>query len=317
MVRCAFTAAALCSLTLLACGPSERDGGSDGTDTADDGGGSGVPDSGVIPDPVVMKCNKMDLVFVVDDSASMDAEQSNLATNFPAFASLLSSYTTGDGDPIDYRIAVTTTGKNFTMTVGGIPITEHGPNGAFQNNCGLTKRWLEPSDPDMATTLACRANVGVNGSGTEMPLLMTKNALAARIADGTNAGFLRPDALLAVVILTDEDDSSIVADSVTVSTSNPEPTPTFQPAELVSFLDQVKGNRTKWAAGVIAGPGPGQCTGSFGDAVEAKRLKTFVQLANARGSTQAVFSSICTGDLTGGLQTALDTFQAACEGIIQ
>ena len=46
------------------------------------------------------------------------------------------------------------------------------------------------------------------------------------------------------------------------------------------------------------------------------RLKEFVQQANGNGTTQAVFSSICAGDLTIGLKSALDTFQAACGGII-
>ena len=38
--------------------------------------------------------------------------------------------------------------------------------------------------------------------------------------------------------------------------------------------------------------------------------------ANGNGSTQAVFSSICNGDLTKGLKDALDTFSAACGAII-
>jgi hypothetical protein len=65
---------------------------------------------------------------------------------------------------------------------------------------------------------------------------------------------------------------------------------------------------------VIAGDG--NCTSSFGDAVDAVRLKEFVQQANSGGTTQAVFSSICSGDLTGALQTTLNTFQAACGQII-
>ena len=40
------------------------------------------------------QCNKMDIVFVVDDSGSMAEEQTNLATNFPMFAQLLSHYQT-------------------------------------------------------------------------------------------------------------------------------------------------------------------------------------------------------------------------------
>ncbi len=62
--------------------------------------------------------------------------------------------------------------------------------------------------------------------------------------------------------------------------------------------------------------GDGDCSSSFGNAVNAARLKEFVQQANSQGTTQAVFSSICAGDLTIGLKNALDTFQSACGGII-
>jgi hypothetical protein len=85
-------------------------------------------------------------------------------------------------------------------------------------------------------------------------------------------------------------------------------------AEQVQFLDQLKGNRSRWAAGVIAGDG--NCSSSFGSASNGARLKDFVSAANGSGYNQAVFSSICDGDLTIGLQEALDLFQAACGQII-
>ncbi|MBS1123443.1 MAG: putative lipoprotein, partial [Deltaproteobacteria bacterium] len=172
----------------------------------------------------------------------------------------------------------------------------------------------EPTDPDMNTTLACRANVGTGGPSYEMPLLMSKWALSDRVMDNTNAGFLRDDALLAIVYLTDEDDDSTTANGWTIGISGGDPAPTWNPDDQVQFLDTLKGNRTRWAAGVIAGDG--DCSSSFGSAVNATRLKEFVQKANASGTTQAVFSSICAGDLTIGLKNALDTFQAACGSII-
>jgi hypothetical protein len=88
----------------------------------------------------------------------------------------------------------------------------------------------------------------------------------------------------------------------------------WNPQDEVNAFDTLKGNRTRWAAGVIAGDG--DCSSSFGMAVDGTRLKQFVTLANGQNSTQAVFSSICDGDLTIGLKKALDTFQAACGQII-
>jgi hypothetical protein len=295
-------------LGFAACGPMDRD---DGTGD-DDGSGSG---SGSGEEP--RQCNKMDIVFVVDDSGSMQEEQQNLATNFPMFATLLSNYTTTDGQHIDYRVALTTTGRDIDYTVdfAGMQLPQHevGDDGAFKDNCNLPKRWLDSTDANMQQTLACRANVGTGGPSIEMPLLMGKWALAKRVADGTNAGFLRDDALLAIVMLTDEDDASTEQNNFTIDLTGTPPID-YNPADHVQFLDTLKGHRSRWAAAAIAGDG--DCSSSFGSAANAARVKDFVNLANGGGTPQAVFSSICAGDLTIGLKQALDLFQAACGGII-
>jgi hypothetical protein len=295
-------------MALVACGPGDRDGKGD-----DDGSGSGSGSG------EMKRCNKIDLVFVVDNSGSMSQEQDNLADNFPNFATLLDNYVNDDGDKIDYRIAVTTTSRDLRFTTqlpgGGSFVTnETGDNGAFRNTCGLTKRWLEPVDPNMPTTLSCRAKVGTDNPGAaEMPLLMPKYALSERVQDGTNANFLRDDALLAVVTLTDENDSSTTQNNFTLGPFDEFPLD-WNPEDLVQFYDTVKGHRSRWASAMIAGDG--DCKSAFGDAKDAGRLKEFVNQANSQGTTQAVFSSICAGDLTIGLQQALDLFQEACGGII-
>jgi hypothetical protein len=300
--------AASLALFLIACGPSSRDGG--GGDDTNPG-----PDA----DPgmtMPRQCNKMDLVFVIDDSGSMMEEQGNLASNFPMFATLLSNYVTPDGEHIDYRIAVTTTGKDLMYTISQPPLTlpqnEQGDDGAFKKNCNMTKNFLEPTDANMQQVLSCRANVGTGGPSYEMPLLMTKWALGDRVTDGTNAGFLRDEALLGVVMLTDEDDASTTQNNFTV-TVTAQPPVDYHPQDLVQFLDTLKGNRSRWAAGVIAGPT--DCSSGFGMAAKATRLQDFVMKANSQ-STQASFSSICDGNLTMALQKTLDTFQTACGNVI-
>jgi hypothetical protein len=79
-----------------------------------------------------------------------------------------------------------------------------------------------------------------------------------------------------------------------------------------TFLDTYAGGPSRWATAIIAGPGPGACSSSFGGADEATRLKTF---KNAVG-TNATFSSICDGDLSVGLHDALELFHSACDAII-
>ncbi len=335
------------SLLLAACGgPDRRRGGGGGTGS--DGGADDGGDGGRLDDfgdggggGMRRQCEKMDILFVIDDSGSMGEEQSNLTANFPVFVSVLDEFRTDDGRPIDYRIGVTTTGREGTYVAnitfdlgGGMPITRtyredmNGDNGALRqgDGCGLSVPFLSRSDEDVAGKFSCVANVGTTGPSVEMPLMMTQWAVADRVSDGSNAGFLRDDALLAVVILTDEDDCSRtddpIVEDVTVDGSGSLSSaadacnydnPALVPIEsIVATLDAVKGERRRWATAVIAGPGPGKCSSAFGDAIEAVRLKEFVGIVG----DNAVFSSICEGDLASALREALDTFETACQSFI-
>jgi hypothetical protein len=176
----------------------------------------------------------------------------------------------------------------------------------------MTKRWIDKGDPDVTNTFSTLANVGTGGSSDEMPLGAIRDAFEDRMQDGTNMGFRRGDALLGVVILTDENDCSYeqsvsLGFGQTLCDSMMEP-----PVNYKMFLDQYTGSPTRWAAAIIAGPGPGTCSSSFGDADEATRLKDF----QSQVGTNAVFSSICDGNLATSLMQATMLFQSACGGII-
>lgn len=323
----------------LVVGCSSRGGrsGPRGTGDVDAGSVPGVDSGpltrrdGEVPPAMTQQCTKMDVLFIVDDSGSMAEEQSNLATNFPRFVEVLDAYRTETGEPLDYRLGVTTTGTDITTRISFPPsfplppmeISEEGPEGQLLSGCGMTRPWIERSDGDVASTFSCLAQVGTSGSGVEMPLYALELALTERMVDGTNAGFLREDALLAVVILTDENDCSRLDDPIEIMIEDPlsgggtaaadecDPAnPMIEPvARFLGVVDTAKGDRGRWASAVIAGPGPGTCSSEFGDAQEATRLKDFVSMAG----DNAVFSSICDGDLSSSLMRAIETFQAACE----
>ncbi len=310
----------------VGCGGAlDRESDSEGGDQAgapDAGGGGGGGGGGATE-----RCNRMDLVFVVDDSGSMAEEQNNLADNFPDFISVIDGYQTESGDPLDYRIAITTSGRDLDYTIDppevcipgigcadppGLPSSENGDNGAFKQKCDMSRRWIERGDGDVSHTFSCAAKVGTGGPSIEMPLYTTELALGERVSDGTNAGFLREDALLALVILSDEDDCSRTDNDFTIEDESCHPEwPENVPIDhFTTYLDTIKGDRGRWAAAVIAGPGPGAChSDDFGDAINARRLQQFV----TDTGENAVFSSICQGDLSGALSDALDTFSAACE----
>lgn len=316
------TAVGLAGLLVIACGSSPSRDGFDDSASPTEPGAQGAPvGSGPIggavagENPSADECQKMDIVFVVDDSGSMDQEQSNLAANFPKFSSVLDAFKTKSGAKLDYRVAVITTGRDvkYTIEVPGfpsIPQSEKGDNGAFRNSaaCGSSKRWVDRADPDATSRFACLAKVGISGPSVEMPLYALELALNDRVTDGTNAGFRRDDALLAFIILTDEDDCSRTDNNfVYEGDGHCDTMKGAKPlADFVTMLDNAAKGPGRWATAVIAGDK--SCKSSFGDAMDARRLKSFVGLAGKNGS----FSSICDGDLTGGLQAALNTFDGAC-----
>jgi len=263
-------------------------------------------------------CAQMDILFVIDDSGSMRHEQENLTDNFPRFVEELEAFRTDDGRSLDYRVAVTTTGRDLTEIMhhplGDIRSEHEGPNGAFVGveACGAPGAFMQ-GGPEIADAFSCVANVGTEGAAIEMPLLMLERALTDRVSDGQNSGFLRDDALLAVVILTDEDDCSDPSDVIEHSSSGGScdlERPSVMPTDhFIEALDRIKGERGRWALSVIAGPGPGTCESDFGHAAEASRLMQMVE----DSGDNAVFSSICEGDLSTSLVQAIETFSTACE----
>ncbi len=110
--------------------------------------------------------------------------------------------------------------------------------------------------------------------------------------------------MLAAVIITDEDDVSMQS---TGNQGGPVPVSYF-----IERLDAVKQSRAFWAASVMAGGTAPTCSSSFGDALFAARLQAFAEQAGAG----VVFSSICEGDLSIGLNAALETFARVCDLLI-
>ena len=125
---------------------------------------------------------EVDIVWVIDNSCSMMDDQAYLASN----ATDLLDYLTVNG--VDYQMGVVTT-----------------DTGALQGY-GI----MDPSTPNVATELASTVQVGTNGSGMEQPFLYGYEAVTSPLTDpgGSNEGLVRPNAGLALIVLTDEEDGS-------------------------------------------------------------------------------------------------------------
>ncbi len=126
--------------------------------------------------------NWSDVLWVVDNSCSMEEEQGKLGDDFSYFYSIINNA------GVDYHLStVTTDNAGFTGVYTVIYPTT--PNGAqvFEQNC----------------------NVGTNGSWTEQGLKFGYDALVwARNNQAPNQNFWRDDAGLRVVYVSDEEDQS-------------------------------------------------------------------------------------------------------------
>ena len=206
--------------------------------------------------------NKVDLLFVVDNSRSMSDEQRALTDQIPK---LIDAITTGQrfaGDPRPFR-PVTDLHVGVVSTDMGIPGVEFPPS--CSPDGGSDGRLLHAAPQEtqlscqreypqyqsyrahyddrdaLANAVACTASLGTEGCGIEQPLESAFKALWPKAppagsqqnpfrfistteagtwgrgdrteAQGGNYGFLRNDpddpSLIAIVLLTDEEDCSV------------------------------------------------------------------------------------------------------------
>lgn len=135
---------------------------------------------------------KVDVLLVVDDSSSMGSYQDRLGESFNDF---ISWFVKGN---VDYHIAVTTTDD------GNDPTIDAPARGRFVGPI-ITSKLDAASAADLFQR---EVRVGVDGSGVEVGLKGAWLALTDEALSEQSTAFLREDAALSVVFVSDEEDSS-------------------------------------------------------------------------------------------------------------
>jgi len=134
---------------------------------------------------------QVDILLVVDNSCSMVDEQIKLARNFDNF---IDQFLEAE---VDYQIGVVTTDMTDTTQAGRL--------------VGETKIVDSTMDLDTArSTFEDNVKVCATGSGFERGLAAAEAALSEPIISNENAGFLRDDAALSIVFVSDEEDGSAI-----------------------------------------------------------------------------------------------------------
>jgi hypothetical protein len=129
----------------------------------------------------------VDVLFVIDNSCSMQEEQQALAQNFQQFIQQANLR------QVDFQIGVTTT-------------TVYPSAGA------LVGPYLTRSTPNLEQGFQNQANVGISGSGIEQGLEAMRGAIELAFSGvAPNAGLFRQNAGMAIIIVSDEEDQSFLA----------------------------------------------------------------------------------------------------------
>lgn len=294
--------AAVVGLSMVACGGDDSGAGTGAPTTGsptDPGGdnsdGDGLPPTG-LPDPAdgdnqmdpgvtpgggpmgggataCVPTDKLDLLFVIDNSSSMSEEQETLAREIPRMARILATGDKTPDDPSDNDQEGVTFDGVKSMHLGVVS-TNMGAAGNDVTGCtgtGDDGRLVSASSAEqgcgddypaylsftaeddaaandanamtLGTDFSCMSLLGTTGCGLEQQLDAMLKALVTSDAsidtgagpqplrfsgdttghgDGPHMGFVREDAVLGVVVVTDEDDCSLPDESSDLFSLSPD-----------------------------------------------------------------------------------------------
>lgn len=206
-----------------------------------------------------------DILFIVDDSCSMGEEQNALISNFAYF----SQFILGSG--LDYHIGVLR-------------------GDLSQNTPGQlvgTPTYIDSSTSNASSNFSNKiSSLGDSGMGScETGLAGIYYALTPPMINGYNVGFYRPEAMLTVVVITDEPEQGCNCRG------------SFScPNEWVDWIIGLKGSPDLITFGAIAGFSTSNnrtassCSSSYGNASAAPRLE------NVANQLNGITWSICNQD---------------------
>lgn len=253
---------------------------------------------------LAMNCESMDVLFVVDNSPSMGNNQRALQQRVGAFARKLQKLRTADGDFLDLNFGVTTTSisKRVINPETFRESTTRGHGGTLANlHCYDDELWKINDDAQ----LSCLTNVGLGGSNIEMPLESIRQIVEGEHEE-QNEGFIRPDALLATVVVTDEDDCSYSEDSIITDSHDA----FCEWGESIDyFADKIasaKKGSGQWASWIIGADAT--CDDYDGSFPGDSRLEQFAGL----DPNEPAFSSICENNISTSLDLAFETIARKC-----
>jgi len=217
---------------------------------------------------------EVDILWVVDNSESMEAEQERLARRFDTFIEYMDEVET----LMDFHLGVITT-----------DLSDDNPDRAklLGTPSVLTRDTL-----DYVDKFKERVQVGIDGWGMEKGLEASLTALSEPMVSDANDGFLRSDAMLVLIYVSDENDCS---DRGALPSEDYCYLPAYQDdlvsvSEYVSSFRDIKQDPELVMGFGIVGP---QDTTHCEDTLPGTRYMEFAE------STGGAMGSICAEDFAG------------------
>jgi hypothetical protein len=286
-MRSIATLGTVAALALAGCGGEGEGGG--GLVVRPDGGGDGDAIGPPLGDGIVTPpggsdagqgCEHLDVLFALDNSGSMSEEKSAMANQvFPAFAEQL----LGTAGIQDFRAAV--------IDACPLPASFHTRGMSGECNFEGGADHMVSSSSALVGEFACVADLWADDIQCSGKNDDEQPASAAAAALASNASFLRDEALLVIVAITDEDE---------------QPVPQASVGEVHDALVAAKADPNHVVFLGIGGKS--FCQGVYGEADHAVTLEALAASFGKRG----VFWDLCGGELAAGLGAAVGAIDQAC-----
>lgn len=310
--------------------PTTQEPGGEESDPGkeDDEGGDNGPKFDVAnPDidvDVEIGCD-VDFLFIVDNSDSMTVNQKYLANSVPEF---IKTITSDIKNLESYHIGVISTDENRynhndavgdkCATLGGLIVrTVDHSKYPFATNCTpyANGKHFMTNDDDLSDKFQCAANLGDDGSGYERPMDAMRAAFSEDLGKpgACNEGFFRKDAVLVVVLVTDEEDDREHKGGTDMGSQG-------EPEDWYKDLLKFKGDRPEYVV-VLSLQGlaePNDCEWTYEPGGEYKkgmrsaevslRLKAFAEKFGKRG----LVGDVCSENYKPFFDKAVSVINLAC-----
>ena len=291
--------------------------GADTTTTAPDDDGPEPPvtfDLGTTPDVGELDdgCNAVDFLFVIDNSGSMGTAQDNLVANFPTFIDGIQSTLS---EVQSYHVGVVSSdvydGNSAPCDRLGGLITRTTGFDSSEMTCGPYAEghnYITEED-DLGPTFQCAAQIGTSGDASERPMNAMEAAISPDLTGegACNEGFIRDNALLVVVIITDEADGPGDGEGAPPNSSTGDADSWYQ-----SVLDAKGGIPENAAALVLTNYEGGPCPPAGFGFDDGVNMVNFATLFGENGFV----AGICEPDYGPSFSNATAVIEAACDNFI-